>query len=130
MCSSQRAYPFPFPSACAVCLSVGWSRAYPWTVQVPQRSRNAVASISGETVPDSVSRKFQPSHLGRLCWIPAEPLCWQLEGEMFPPVHISVCLGGQFSHSGEGTYLFIEFVHKRELRGLGRRQDATLGTLK
>lgn len=130
MSSSQRAYPFPFPSACAICLSVGWSRAYPWTVQVPQGSRDAVASISGKAVPDSVSRKFQPCHLGRLCRIPAEPLCWQLEGEMFPPIHISVCLCGRVSHSGKRTHLFIEFVHKRELCGLGRRQDATLGTLK
>lgn len=82
---------------CAICLSVGWSWSYPRIVEVPQRGWDAVAPIGGKTISDSSSRKFQPSHLGRLCRVSPEPLCWQLEGRMtsaylhfFPSLQINL----------------------------------------
>lgn len=117
--SSQRPCPLPFHLVCTICLSVGWSWAYPWTVQVPQRGGDAVAPVSGKTVPDSVSRKFQPSHLGRLCRISPEPLCWQLEGGMFPPCpHLFLSLWSGQPQWWKG-HLIIEFVLRKGLRGCG-----------
>lgn len=39
-----------------------------------------MASVSGKTISDSSSRKFQPSHFGRLSGLSPEPVCWKLEG--------------------------------------------------
>lgn len=75
-------FTYLLPLMRALCLSVGWSWSYPRTVEVPQRGWDAVASVSGKTISESSSRKFQPSHLGRLCWISPEPLCRKLEGRM------------------------------------------------